>query len=441
MFTSSSVLASFSYIIELVPIHLLAYYPFRDRLRFPAWLVYSLVSLNLSAEFIVCCYLYSKGQDIRNMDIFFALVSFTCYFSCVETEVPKLLFVYILITDYVMIVRGIAIFLTIRFFADSSHSYVFLGAPSDTIIRMIPNILTLPLILHFITDTKEQVLKSNAPQLWSTFWLLPALTTIIVLMATWNVNMISISGLTFLLARVCLLISVIIIYHTLLSSLESIRLQGETEERARNQEQLISLQKFEYARMQKQIEEIRQARHDLHQHLNMIQAYLDKGDNDSLRDYIQKYGKKLPSNSQKTYCLNYAVDTIVRYYAEKAEESDIVFHSHILLPKDLSVEEPDICILFGNLLENAVDSCCIDEEKERFIRVHARIAGESAISITVDNSCSHRFIEKNNQILSSKHSGSGIGTLSIRNIAEQYKGIADFKYEDGVFYASVFLNP
>lgn len=299
MFTSSSLLASFSYVIELLPIHLLAYYPFRDRLRFPAWMVCFLVGLKLSAKFFVCCYLYSMGQDVRDIDILFALISFICYFSCVETEVPKLLFFYILILDYIMIIRGIAIFLAIRFFSDSSSSYVFLGAPSDTIIRMIPNIIGIPFILHFITITKEQVLSSNAPQLWSTFWLLPALTTFVVLLATWNVNMISISGLTFLLARVCLLISAVIIYHILLSSLESIRLQGEAEERARNQEQFISLQKFEYTRLQKQIEETRQARHDLHQHLNLIQAYLDKETMTPFGNIFKNTGKSFRQTRKK----------------------------------------------------------------------------------------------------------------------------------------------
>lgn len=42
---------------------------------------------------------------------------------------------------------------------------------------------------------------------------------------------------------------------------------------------------------------------------------------------------------------------------------------------------------------------------------------------------------------STKHEGEGIGTQSIRYIAQQYNGAADFRWEDGMFYASVFLNP
>ena len=253
--------------------------------------------------------------------------------------------------------------------------------------------------------------------------------------------MISTSGLTFLIARMALLIIFITIYYLFIDSLESLRLQGEAQERARNQEKFISMQHLQYIQLQKQIEETRRARHDLRQHLNLIQAYLDKGDNETLRDYIDKYGKSLPLNTGKVYCSNYAIDTVIRYYAEKAADEKIQFDTQIKLPENLAIEEPDICILFGNLLENAVDSCRQYSGKPPFIRVRAQIAGDCAVSIIVDNSCPSTFRQNDPIIPSTKHEGPGLGTLSIRNIAAQYHGIADFQCENEVFYASVFLNP
>ena len=47
----------------------------------------------------------------------------------------------------------------------------------------------------------------------------------------------------------------------------------------------------------------------------------------------------------------------------------------------------------------------------------------------------------NEKLVSTKAAGSGIGTESIRMIAEQYRGDARFEWRDGVFYASVMLNP
>lgn len=441
MFTPSALLSSFCYMAELLPFHLLAYYPFRGQFRFPLWAVLSVNSFFMFIQFFLYSCQYSMGSNSRSLDILVALVSMATYLACVKADISKLLFIYTLVVDYIMIVRGTAVFLEIRFFMEPGETYRLLDTPSRTIIRIIPFVVTTPFMLTFLNITKDRVLRTHAPQLWRTIWLIPALTTFIVLLFTWNLNMISVSGLAFLLARVCLLITMFIVYYILVSSLESLKLQGGAEERSRNQEQIMAMQKAQYSMLQKQIEETRHARHDLKQHLNVIQGCLESGDMAQLKDYVAKYGQKLSTLSPKTYCSNYAVDAVIRHYGEMAQEHGIRFDSHIVLPSQLWIDEPDICILFGNLLENAVNACIEESPGAPFICVHARAAGERAISITVDNSCHTPPVVKNGCFMSSRHSGEGTGTASVRNIAAQYNGIADFKYKSGVFYASVFLNP
>ena len=441
MFTPSVLLSSFSYILELLPFHLLAYYPFRGHLRFPIWAVLFVNGFFMSLQFFLYSYMHSMGSDIRSLEPLFALIYMATYLTCVKADISKLLFIYTLVVDYIMIVRGTAILLEIRFFTEPGETYRLLYTPASTIIRMVPFAITTPFILAFLNITKDRVLRIQAPQLWRTIWLIPALTSFIVLLFTWDLNIVSVSGLAFLLARVCLLITILIVYYVLVSSLESLTLQGEMEERARKQEQIMAMQRAQYSMLQKQIEETRHARHDLKQHLNVIQGCLERGDMAQLKDYITKYGQKLSALSPKTYCSNYAVDAVIRHYGDMAQEQGIRFDSHIALPPQLWIDEPDICILFGNLLENAVDACMGETGDSPFIRIHARVAGERAISITVDNSCPNPPVMKDGFFLSSKRSGKGTGTVSVRNIAMQYNGIADFKYESGVFYASVFLNP
>ncbi|MEI3183528.1 MAG: GHKL domain-containing protein, partial [Lachnospiraceae bacterium] len=65
----------------------------------------------------------------------------------------------------------------------------------------------------------------------------------------------------------------------------------------------------------------------------------------------------------------------------------------------------------------------------------------STLSITVDNTSVFKPTWINEKLVSTKAAGSGIGTESIRMIAEQYRGDARFEWKDGVFYASVMLNP
>ena len=86
-------------------------------------------------------------------------------------------------------------------------------------------------------------------------------------------------------------------------------------------------------------------------------------------------------------------------------------------------------------------ACSGSENPPPFIRLSAVQTGISPLSITTDNTSAFSPTWMNEKLVSTKPAGSGIGTESIRMIAEQYHGDARFEWRDGVFYASVLLNP
>lgn len=59
---------------------------------------------------------------------------------------------------------------------------------------------------------------------------------------------------------------------------------------------------------------VRQACHHLRQHLNVIKYYLSSGKTEDLKSYIEQYRMTLPPDTARTWCENYAVNSIVRYY-------------------------------------------------------------------------------------------------------------------------------
>ncbi|MEG0379456.1 MAG: ATP-binding protein, partial [Eubacterium sp.] len=99
------------------------------------------------------------------------------------------------------------------------------------------------------------------------------------------------------------------------------------------------------------------------------------------------------------------------------------------------------CIILGNLLENALEACERTRESSKFIQVNAQISGKRMILLTVKNSADKPIQKKQGSFLSSKREGVGTGIISVENLAEKYNGLVNFKYENGVFIASVFLNP
>lgn len=212
-------------------------------------------------------------------------------------------------------------------------------------------------------------------------------------------------------------------------------------EKLHTAELLTEMEKKQYSLLQDNIEGTRKARHDLRHHLLAMRGYAERRDYEGCLRYIEEFLKQTDSYALKQYCDNHAVNSIISYYENTAVSSGVAVSIEIQLPSLLTVPEVDFCTILGNLLSNAVDACLQQTERERFIRIKLGMAGHSMVTLSVVNSYSGEIREENGVFLSSHHSGEGIGTMSVRHIADQYHGITRFRYEDGVFETSVLLNP
>ncbi len=218
--------------------------------------------------------------------------------------------------------------------------------------------------------------------------------------------------------------------------------QAEAAAKSETMEKLLEIQSDQYSLLTARIQDNRRARHDFRQHLAVIRDCADRGDLASLKKYLNDYENMFPIQEVRTYCKNYAVNAILSFYAEKAEKNGISMQVTIQMADPPVIPETEFCVLVGNLLENAVDACAdTDAEIQSFIRLHVVQTGSSMLSITADNTSSGSPNWSGDKLLSTKHSGYGIGTESIRMIAERYSGDARFRWKDGIFYASVMLNP
>lgn len=425
---------AFYVLCATLPIHLLCYVPFFRSLRSSWKSSAARVSLGMCLELAALFIAVRHGGDGRRVEFLFAPIYMGIYFYNIRLNPSKLMFTYLFIMDYLMIVKGLAAFFTVRVLSLPVASW------QDGLVCLLLYGLSLPLMLRFFCRTAASMFHTDAPALWRTIWLVPALTSGVVLLFTGAFQEETVGNWTFLFARVSLLISVFVVYSILLRSLEGIRRQAALEEQTRQAEQMILLQRSQYAMLKEHMEETRRARHDLRQHLQLIRSYLADGQQQALADYLETYGNSLPSDTGQRYCKNYAVDAIVRHYAERMEAAGIDLECEIRLPEDLVAAEPDVCVLLGNLLENALEACTPLGSKG-WVRLCAETAGERGLSIIVDNAAPAPPREQEGVFLSSKHEGLGMGTQSVKAIAARYGGVAEFKWEDGVFYGSVLLNP
>ncbi len=425
-------LSALNLLVRTFPCHLLAYYPYRDRLRYPAYkIVLVIVAIQL-VQAALCGASVSSSLPNRRMEYVFALIYMALFFLFVRADREKLLFLYLLVTDYTLALRALPLFLEARFTDKPLCFCVY-----DTALSFALSAATLPFIMTFFSHTKERVFLIDAPDFWRTAWTVPAFITIIVLVFTTRVDNDLFSSLRFLFARSLLLLCMLAVYSTLLKSLDAIRKQASLTEQSAIQEHLITVQKAQYDQLLEHMQETKTARHDLRQHLSIIRSYADSGENEKLIRYLDAYERTLPADTRKTFCQNFALNAVLTYYAEQARRHQIELDTYVNFPEHLPVNEPELCALLGNLLENAVEACQ-GLASAPYIRVCGQCEG-SRVVLTVDNTCASPPKQENGRFLSSKHTGYGTGTYSVQMTAKRFGGDVDFTYHDGMFFASVLL--
>lgn len=189
--------------------------------------------------------------------------------------------------------------------------------------------------------------------------------------------------------------------------------------------------------------ELRRQRHDCRHQLTVLQEYARNGKLDELNDYILRMQNAIPTIRDVRYTENSAVNAVVSYYAQEAERAGAALKIHIDLPGKLSHDmEQNLCIVFGNLLENAAEAIgrMSDEtDTKRYVHL-AAVMHLGKLVIHMENSMEGRPRKWGRFFISSKRDEVGIGLSSVANIASLHGGRAMFCAEKGRFLSDVYFR-
>lgn len=179
-------------------------------------------------------------------------------------------------------------------------------------------------------------------------------------------------------------------------------------------------------------------RHDYHNH---IQAMLAMTDNpEELRKYLWKLNEDLTSVDKVLKTGNVMVDAILNSKLSLVKNHNIKVSAKATVPAKLIVSEVDLCVIIGNLLDNALESCLRQEATEkRFIRVYIGLFKQQ-LYICITNSTGKEVKKEGKTYLSSKRSMShGFGLMRIDGLVKKYNGLVNRQNEAGAFATEIFL--
>ena len=138
------------------------------------------------------------------------------------------------------------------------------------------------------------------------------------------------------------------------------------------------------------------------------------------------------------YSANPVVNAILKVKSIKAKEKEIPMQVTTLLPQRVSVDIGDMGVLYGNLLDNAIEAAMAVEQEKRYVHVESKFQ-EGRLLLSIKNSkpsgtSSCQQTSKKDKI---KH---GRGIRSVRKVAEKYGGELLLKDQGEHFEAVLLLN-
>lgn len=175
--------------------------------------------------------------------------------------------------------------------------------------------------------------------------------------------------------------------------------------------------------------------------MTVLYSLCEAGQYDQLTAYLQDYLSQTSTDHPLVYCDNLTLNALLVYYVQIAEDRKIDFSINISMPKEIPIRDTDLCVLLGNLIENACDGCMTLPETGRRICLNMLMPNYGSVVFTLDNTYDGQPLQKDNgQFLSSKHEGYGIGLDSALNIVNRYNGVLKTDTQGDTFCVSVVLN-
>lgn len=172
-------------------------------------------------------------------------------------------------------------------------------------------------------------------------------------------------------------------------------------------------------------------RHDMRHHLNMIEGLLSTGRPQEAAEYIQKVKADIEAITPRRFCENALVNLLCSSFCGKAEEQGVRLTVDAKLPPELPISDTELCSVLSNSLENALRAAAALPPEQRTVDLYCGVRLNKLL-IEVRNPYAGEVLMQNGLPVSDR-AGHGYGCRSIEAIARHHGGLCEFRAEGGIF--------
>ena len=179
-------------------------------------------------------------------------------------------------------------------------------------------------------------------------------------------------------------------------------------------------------------------RHDYHNHIQVMQASMALGRYEEAKEYLHQLNDDLTNVDTTIKTGQVMVDAILNGKLALAAKNNIPVNVKARLPEKLSIRTIDLCVIIGNLLDNAIEENINLPEEDRFLRIYIGVKN-TQLYLCFTNAAGKRKVKYAKTFLSTKGTSHGFGVSRVESIVKKYEGFFSADSEDGGFTAEILL--
>lgn len=236
---------------------------------------------------------------------------------------------------------------------------------------------------------------------------------------------------------ISIIASIVLTYYFMLYMIERISFLVKKQQEDEVYIEEMRYKEVYYAETEKRNMYVHKIKHDLENRLLGLYHLIAVGDTGTLLDQVAVLGREVGEIDADSYSVNPPVDTVLRFKLGAAKSEGIKVDTQIHIPPKMRIEYGDIGVLYGNLLDNAIEACREVPGTGRFISVENKYVS-GRLLLVVTNS-KENGTNKHLKTTKKDTYAHGYGIASVRRVVEKYNGVVQFTDNGTTFEASVML--
>lgn len=204
------------------------------------------------------------------------------------------------------------------------------------------------------------------------------------------------------------------LYERLSHQSEAIRIQGQREVQLESQLKYVEELSLKQEALQK-------FKHDISYQLVALEKYYEVGDFETGAIHVKKLRKCFNESIPEFDTGNIALDAIISSKEALALQRGIQFDRLIQISEQLDIDPVDVCSIFGNILDNAIEACVRSGYEHQYIKL-VLIQQDESLFCKLENTMNAALEETLRERGTSKEDkySHGYGTMNVKKAMETY---------------------